>query len=280
MTLKSYLKEFQKEKKAIGQFNFSTLEQLRGITMAAVNLRMPVILGTSEGEAGFFGMEEAVAIVNAMRKKYKADIFLNLDHGGDEKLVKKAIDLGYSAVHFDGSKLELKENIKITKRLVDYAHKRGVVIEGELGHIYGESSIHSDALNVASSQLTNPEEVTLFVKSTKVDSLAIAIGTTHGVYQNEQKLDISRLKEIANNTKAFLVLHGGSGVSGDQIKEAIKSGIVKININTEIREAWKNGWQKAIENNKEEYKPYKILPEIIKEVSEKVEEKIKLFSRL
>lgn len=277
MTLKNYLKKAQRERWAIGQFNFSTLEQLRAIAEAAKEMKTPVILGTSEGECGYFGIEEAVAVVNAMRKKYKVEIFLNLDHGKDEKLVKKAIISGYSAVHFDGSKLPIEENIKITRRLADLARKKGVVMEGELGHIGGESSPHTGSSEIMEKELTSPDLVENFVKKTKVDSLAIAIGTSHGIYTVEPLLDFDRLGKIKKRTKAFLVLHGGSGVPASQIKKAIDLGITKINVNTELRIAWKEAWQDILDSNKEEYKPYKIVPKIENLIKQKVVNKINLF---
>lgn len=277
MTLKNYLKKAQRERWAIGQFNFSTLEQLRAVAKASLELKTPVILGTSEGEAEYFGLEEASAIVGELRKKYKAEIFLNLDHGKSEKIVRQAILAGYSAVHFDGSNLPIEENIKISRRLADFAHKKGVVFEGELGHIGGESAPHIGSSGIKESELTPVELVENFVKKTKVDSLAIAIGTSHGIYTDEPLLDLDRLGKIKQRTKAFLVLHGGSGVSESQIKKAINLGITKINVNTELRIAWKEAWEEILVKEKSEFKPYKILPQIEEIVEKKVVSKILLF---
>ena len=261
MTLKDYFKKAQKQKFAIGQFNFSTLEQLRGILAAAQKTKSPVILGTSEGESKFLGLKEVSALVEISKMKYKVSAFLNLDHGKDLDYIKKAIDFGYSAVHFDGSSLPLENNIRYAKKVVEYAHKKGVLVEGELDAIKREGS-------------TLPEKAERFVKETKVDSLAIAIGNVHGMHRN-LKLDLERLKQIRKKTNAFLVLHGGSGIPNVQIRKAIKFGIVKININTELRLAWKETLAKSLKT--QEIKPYKVLPKVQKAVQEKVEEKIKLF---
>ncbi len=261
MELKDYLKKAQKQKFAIGQFNFSTLEQLKGILAAAQKMKSPVILGTSEGESKFLGLKEILALVEISKMKYNVSAFLNLDHGKDLDYIKKAIDFGYPAVHFDGSGLSLEKNMKYAKKVVEYAHKKGVLVEGELDPIKKEGS-------------TLPKEAEKFIKETKVDSLAIAIGNVHGMYKNT-KLDFERLKEINSMVDAFLVLHGGSGISNVQIRRAIKSGIVKININTELRLAWKRTLAKSLKA--QEIKPYKILPKVQKAVQEKVEEKIKLF---
>lgn len=273
MTLRDYLKKAQKEKWAIGQFNFSTLEQLRGILAAAKRLKSPVILGTSEGESRFLGLEEILALIEISKMRYGALAFLNLDHAKDLDWIKKAIDFGYSAVHFDGSKLSLEKNIKYSKKIVEYAHKRGVLVEGELGYIGGESKFHKGKARIEKKDLTSPDDVRRFVRETKVDSLAIAIGNIHGVYSQMPKLDFQRLKEIKAKTKAFLVLHGASGIPRAEIKKAIKFGIVKININTELRMVWK----RALERETQEIKPYRILPRVQNLVQKKVEEKLKLF---
>lgn len=261
--LKDYLKKAQREKWAIGQFNFSSLEQLRGILEAARKKKSPVILGTSEGESRFLDFKEIIALVEISKIKYKIPVFLNLDHGRDLNLIRKAIDFGYSAVHFDGSGLPLEENIKRAKKVVEYAHKRGVLVEGELEYIKKKN-------------LTSPEKAEKFLRKTKIDSLAIAIGNVHGIYKKMPKLDFKRLKEIREKAKVFLVLHGGSGVSKPEIREAIRQGIVKININTELRLAWKKALIQAL--RAKENRPYKILPQVEEAVQRKVEEKINLFS--
>ncbi len=259
MKLKDYLEKAKREKRAIGQFNFSTLIQLRGILDAAKKLKTPVILGTSQGELNSLGLEEVVALVEISKKKWGVEAFLNLDHGNDLELIKKCVDYGFSAVHFDGSGLSLEKNIEYAKIIVQYAHKKGVLVEGELDAIGGKES-------------TSLAEAKRFVEETSVDSLAVAIGNVHGI--KKVNLDLVRLKDFSK-VSAFIVLHGGSGISSRQIKEAIKLGIVKININTELRIAWKKGLLKALESK--EIKPYKIMPFVQKSVQKKVEEKIKLF---
>ncbi len=272
-TLKYYFQKAEKEKWAIGQFNFSTLEQLRGIAAAAKETKTIVILGTSEGEINFFGMKEAIFLRDYYRKNFP-DIYLNLDHGRDIKLIKKAIDLGYDCIHFDGSDLSLKENIKKTKEIVKYAHKKGVLVEGEIVSIKGSSEIHRERFQKKIAMEEVGQAIN-FVKVTNVDSLAINIGNIHGTYSRPIRLNINLLKEINKNVPAFLVLHGGSGTSEADIKKAIKNGIVKININTELRQVWKNSLLKALK--KKTVKPYIIFPLVIEAVRAKAKEKIKLF---
>jgi len=273
-TLKYFLQKAKKEKWAIGQFNFSTLEQLKAIVSAAEKLKSPIILGTSQGEINFFGMEEAIVLKNLYRKKFPY-IYLNLDHGKDIDLIKKAIDLGYDCVHFDGSSLDFKENLKTTRKIVKYAHKKRCLVEGEIKSIQGSSEVHKKLPREI--LLEDIEKAKEFVKKTEVDSLAINIGNLHGVYAKSIRLKIDHLQKIKKAIPVFLVLHGGSGTSKKDIKEAIKNGVVKINVNTELRKAWREGLEKSLKRNKETIKPYNILPEVISEIKKVVEGKIKLF---
>jgi len=277
MTLKQYFKKANKEKWAIGQFNFSTIEQLRGIFSAASKLKSPIILGTSEGESGYLGLRETVALVEILKTEYQVPAFLNLDHGKSFDLIKKAIDYGYSAIHYDGSSFPFKENVKQTKKVVDYARGKNIVIEGELGYLRGSSQLHKKSIKIEEKDMTSVEEAKKFVKETGVDSLAVVIGNVHGVYAEMPKLNLKRLEEINNKVKENIVLHGGSGISNQEIKKSIKLGVVKVNNNTELRIAWKEALEKTLKENPSLFKPYKILPNAQLAVQKKVEEKIKLF---
>jgi len=277
MELNQILKKAKREKWAIGQFNFSTIEQLRGITGAAKKLSAPVILGTSEKESKFLGLEETIAQVRILENKMGLKLFLHLDHGKDLNYIKRAIDLGFDSVHFDGSELPFKENLKLTKEIVNYGHKKNVLVEGELGYLRGESRFfQKKKIAIKEEDLTRPEQAQEFVEKTKVDLLAPAIGNVHGIYPEMPELDFERLKEINQKTAAFLVLHGGSGILRDEIKKAIKSGIQKININTELRLIWRESLQKILKTSKE-IKPYIILPQVSQAIEKKVEKYIKLF---
>lgn len=276
MNLKKYFKNAKRQNWAIGQFNFSTVEQLRGILAAAKNLKSPLILGTSEGESKYLGVSEIIALVEILKKEYSLpSIFLNLDHGKNLNWIKRAIDYGYDVVHFDGSRLSLAENIKKTKEIVKYAHKKDVFVEAELGVIKGESEIHKRKIKIEEKDLTSPLDVAKFINETQIDSLAVAIGNIHGLYSErpKPKLDFERLKEINKKAKGFLVLHGGSGIQEKDIRKAIDFGIVKINFNTELRLVWKSSLEKSLEEI-EESAPYKILPQVQNAIQKKVEEKI------
>lgn len=280
-TLKYYFAKAKKEKFAIGAFNFSTFEQVKGIMEAAKKLKSPIILDTSEGESKFVGLAEAVAMRNVLRKKTGLPIFLNLDHGHSFERVKEAIEAGYDMVHFDGSKLPLEENIKITKKVVAAAKKKGVVVEGEVGRIGTDASrIYTEKFEIKEEDLTNVKDAELYVKKTGVNVLAVSVGTFHGmdVSGTSPNLRMDRLREISDRIEIPLVLHGGSGTPENDVKEAIRLGICKVNINTEIRLAFSNTLRKMLEINQDEIVPYKYFPEAILAVQNVVEKYLTLFT--
>ncbi len=280
-TIKHYLAKAQKEGFAIGQFNCSDFTQMKAILASCVELKSPVILGTSEGESKFLGLNEAVAIRDVLRKKTGLPIFLNLDHGKSFEYLKEAIDAGYDMVHFDGSKLPLEENIEITKQVVKYAKKIGVTVEGEVGKIGTDSSkLYAEKFEIKEEDLTKPEDVEKFLKETKVDLLAVSIGNFHGIEVSgicpNLRLDVLRaIKEKSGNVN--LVLHGGSGIPEDDIREAVGIGIDKININTEIRLAFSGNLRRFLNDNPEEITPYKYLAEAESAVERLIRRKIELF---
>jgi len=284
--VKEVLKRAQEGQYAVGSFNFSTAEVLKAIVMAAKELNSPTIVSTSEGEGEFIGMAEAAALVGAWRHGTKLPIILNLDHGKSLESVKKAIEAGYDAIHFDGSAMSYDENIANTAAIVSYVKgikekfDREIIVEGELGYLRGSSSVHEEALEIKPEDLTSPEQAKDFVERTGVDSLAIVIGNAHGIFlKSEEGLNLERLAQIreALGEKVFLVLHGGSGIPEDDIKKAIELGIVKINVNTELRVAYQVGLVKELKEKPTETTPYKILAPSFDAVKSVVKEKIKLF---
>jgi len=288
--LKYYLHKAYKEKWAIGQFNFSDWSQVKGIVAAAQQLKSPIILGTSEGESKFVGFQEAVAMRNVLRKKTGLPIFLNLDHGKSLDYLKEAILAGYDMVHFDGSKLPLDENIKISKQVVNFAKwlrlrqgfggQGGVMVEGEVGKFGTDASrMYSEKFEIKEEDLTNVEDAKKYVKQTGVDVLAVSVGTFHGIdiAGISPNIRLDRLQEIRDTINIPLVLHGGSGTPEQDLKKSIQSGIVKININTETRLAFTGNLRKSLENDKEEITPYKYLQEPINAVQAVVDGKIRLF---
>ena len=279
--LKYYFEKAQKEKFAIPQFNFSDFSQMKAIVSKSAELKSPVILGTSEGESKFFGLEEAVALRDVLRKKFNLPIFLNLDHGKTFEYLKQAGDAGYDMIHFDGSKLPLDENIKIAKEVVKYAKKKNILVEGEVGKIGTDGSrLYSEKFEIKEEDLTKPEDAFRFLNETKASLLAISMGNFHGIEISgvDPNLRLDVLKAVKEkNPDALLVLHGGSGTPEDDIKEAIQMGIVKININTELRLAFSGNLRRFLQNNPEEIVPYKFLTDAINSVGKVAGQKISLF---
>jgi len=279
-TLDHYFKKAIKETFAVGQFNVSNLEGLRAVVAAAGVLKSPVIIGTSEGESRFLGLNQIVALVRSFREETGLPVFLNLDHGKSFDYIKEAVDAGYDSCHFDGSQLELEENIKIAKEVVKYAAKKKVLIEGEIGFVKGSSTILENVPEVKEEDLTDPAEAEEFIKRTGVSRLAVNVGTFHGMNASgrDLRVNLKRLGEIKKAVGDFpLVLHGASGVLPEDIKEAINLGIRKINLNTELRVAFTNALRKFFEENPKEMVPYKYMPVAVQAVQKVVEEKIGLF---
>jgi len=286
-TLKQSVLEAREKKVAIGHFNISNLEAFWGIFRAAQSLDVPVIIGVSEGERDFVGVKQAVALVKSIREEYDYPIYLNADHTYSFERVKEAIDAGFDSVIIDGAKLSFEENVKLTKQCVEYARSSGreVLVEGELGYI-GQSSKILDEIPegvvLDESSLTDPVKAKEFVELTGVDMLAPAIGNFHGMLRGgvDPKLNIERVKQIADSTSIPLVLHGGSGNSEDDFKQSIANGIAIVHINTEIRVAYKQGLQIGLSENPDEVAPYKFLKQSVKAVRDVVTDKLRFFNNL
>jgi len=279
MTLNDWLKKAQEEKFAIGHFNVSNLEAVKAVVEAAKKLQAPAIIGVSEGEREFFGVREVVSVVGAYRRDTGLPIFLNADHTRSFEKIKEAVDAGFDSVHFDGSGLPYEENVAETKRSVEYAKRenKDISVEGELGYLRGASQVQK-GVKISKSDFTDPDQAKEFVARTGVDRLAPVFGNIHGIVtKQKEKLDLKRLTAIRFKTDAFLVLHGGSGLSDRDIREAVKRGITKVHINTELRVAYREALDKALHEMPEETTPYKYLPQAVEAIQQVVEEKIKLF---
>ena len=279
--LNEILQRATKEGWAVGHFNISNLEQLRAIMEAAKELKAPIMIGLSERERKAVGLKEAVALVKAFREEYGLPVFLNPDHSHSAESAKEAFDAGFDSVHVDLSALPYEENLRGTKEVVDYVNRRlaSVSIEGELGYLRGESKIQKEKIEIKQEDLTKPEEAADFARKTGITRFAGAYGNSHGISIDEPALDIERIKAVrkALLENVAMVLHGGSGIPDEQIKEAIKAGIANIHVNTEIRVAFTEALRKSLAENPDETVPYKITPQAIEAVKQKVEEKLKLF---
>ena len=270
ITLGKYFRRAQKEKWALGQFNFSDFKILEAIVSAAKEMRSPVILGTSEGESKSLGLNQTVALVRSFREETGLPLFLNLDHGKSFEYIKKAVDAGYDSVHFDGSGLSLAENIRETKKIREYADNFNVWVEGEID-VIGKAS-------GSAGILTDPQQALAFIRATRINSLAVSVGNLHGGQSSapNPNLNLKRLQEIKEKLKDWpLVLHGGSGVPDEDIEAAIKLGVIKININTELRATFNKALKEALK--KPEIVPYKYMPKVVLKVQKVVAGKIKLF---
>lgn len=286
-TLRECVKEVQEKKVALGHFNISNTEGLWGVFRAAQSLNTPVIIGVSEGERDFIGVKQVVALVKSLRDEFDYPVFLNADHTYSFDRVKEAIDAGFDSVIFDGAKLSFEDNVKVTKQCVDYARDcgRDVLVEGELGFIGTSSKVLDEipeGVMLDEKSLTDPEKAKEFVEMTGLDMLAPAVGNFHGMLRGgvDPKLNIERVKKISDATKIPLVLHGGSGNSEDDFRQAIVNGVCIVHINTEIRVAYKQGLQIGLTENPDEIAPYKFLKPAVKAVQDVVEKKLKLFNNL
>jgi len=263
------------EKYAVPHFNINNLEWTRYILESAEEMRSPVILGVSEGAAKYMGGFKTVAnLVKGLIEDLNITIpvCLHVDHGTSLEICKKAIDAGFTSVMIDASKYSLEENINITNQVVEYAKNFNVTVEAEVGHIGGtEDNLSSD---IAYAKI---EDVIKLVNLTKVDVVAPALGSVHGLYKGEPKLDFEKMKEISDLVKIPLVLHGGTGIFDEQIKKAITCGISKININTDLQIEWSNAVRKFIKENNSVYDPRKIIGSGKIAIQDKIKEKITLF---
>lgn len=230
------------EGKAVAALNFYNAETLRAHINAANELDSPLILQTTESTINYLGIEMIAAMARAAAVEMNRAVALHLDHGASFEIAKKCVEAGYSSVMIDGSKLPFEQNVELTKSVVEMAHAHGVSVEGELGHV----TQNADNLDV-SEFFTRPEDAKKFVAETGVDALAVAIGTAHGFYKGEVRLDFARLREIAAIVPATaLVLHGGSGVPAELMQEAIRGGIRKINFGTELKNAFTLAVKKSL----------------------------------
>lgn len=280
MTALDWLKKAKEEKFAIGAFNVGNLETFKAIVTAGANKKSPIIIESSPGETEWMGADNIVDLAKNYSQDFGVPILVNLDHAVTFEECEKGIEAGYDLIHFDGSKLPYEENVSICKKVAELAHAKGLTCEGELDHIGGSSEVHQGSAGeeAAKIPMTEPEKAAEFVKATGVNIFAAFIGNVHGLYLGqEKKLDIERLKKIAESTGVFLSLHGSSGIPEEQVKEAIQNGIVKVNLNTEIRQAYKDTLEKVLHKNPEEYALYKSEPPILEAIQKLVEAKIELF---
>ncbi|GAC1413175.1 MAG: fructose-bisphosphate aldolase [Candidatus Doudnabacteria bacterium] len=284
MNLKEALEKADQDKVAIGHFNISDLAALKGISGAARELNVPVIIGLSEGERAFVGVNEAVALVRSIAKEFDQQIFINADHTHSLESALVAAKAGFDSIVYDRSELPFEENIKETAKAVKELKNinPNIIIEGEIGNIGSGSEIHDKAPeNIG---LSTPEESLRFIKETGVDVLAPAVGNMHGLLSSmvsgdvKKRLRLDVIEEIKKATGIYLTLHGASGTDDEDIKKAIAAGITIIHINTEIRIAWRKGLDTALAAHPDELAASKIFPESVSSVQRVVKSRLELFN--
>lgn len=290
---KILLRKARKRRYALGAFNVYNIETIKAVIGAAEKVKSPVILQTSASAINYAGLSILAETIKVASKCSKMPIVLHLDHAKNAQLIKKCINAGYSSIMFDGSDLPFLKNIAITKKITQLAHKRRVSVEAELGTIGGKEDFSS------SIHYTNPKQAEIFIKKTKIDSLAIAIGTSHGAYKSQVKnLKFDILKEIKEKTKIPLVLHGASliekreinkaknygikikkslGISKGDIKKAIKLGICKINVDTDLRIIFSSAMREFYSKNPSNINPRDALIYAEKEMEKSVIEHLNIF---
>lgn len=214
--------------------DFLTLNAARVFVQTADALKTPILLSFAQGHAGLISLEEAALVGKYWAEKVATPIVLHLDHGQDFDFLRRAIELGFTSVMLDASMKEMDENIRLTKEVVAYAHTKGVSVEAEIGHVGGASEGVEGA--TSESVYTTVEEAKAFAEATAVDSLAVSIGTSHGVYKSNKapELNFTRLRELAAAVPVPLVLHGGSGTGDENLRRAVREGIAKLNIYTDF----------------------------------------------
>lgn len=283
--LREVLEQAQKNRVAIGHFNISDSVQLKAVFTAAQELKLPVLVGVSEGEREFIGVRQIAALVRSFREEFDFPIFLNADHTYSVAKAQEAARNGFDLVVFDASKQPLDDNVRRTKEVVEAVKsiKADILVEGEIGYIGTGSAIHEEIPEL-SKGLTTPAEAKQYAESTGIDLLAPAVGSMHGMLpsmvqgKTRKRLDIPRIAGIKAAAQVLLTLHCGSGTDDEDFRKAIAAGINVIHINTELRVAWRSGLEEAMRENPNEVVPYKILQLPLKSVKQVARSRMRLFS--
>lgn len=279
-------KRTREEKFAVGSFNVDNQETLKAIALAAKNKNAPVLVEVSHGEVDMIGLQNLRCMVDNYKDELGIEMYINLDHSPTVEGVggcKAAIDAGYEFIHIDISQANHdatdEEIIEATKEVVRYAAKTGALVESEPHYFGGSSNLHKEKFDYEEIKKTfsTPEGAKAFVNATGIDTFAAAIGNLHGKYPVPKQLDIALLEKIRDSIDCAISLHGGSGTPSHFYKEAVRAGISKININSDMRVAYRETLEKALKENPDEYAVIKLMPEVIAAVQKVVEEKIDLF---
>jgi fructose-bisphosphate aldolase class II len=273
----------REEKFAVGAFNVDNQETLKAIALAAKAKNAPVLVEASHGEVEHIGLHNLRCMVDNYKAEYGLEMYINLDHSPTVEAAKAAIDAGFEFIHIDVSQANHdasdQEIIDSTIEVVRYAAKTGALVESEPHYFGGSSNVHKEEIDYDEIRKTfsTPEGAKAFVNATNVDTFAAAVGNLHGKYPVPKQLDIALLEQIRASIDCAISLHGGSGTPDHFYKEAVKAGISKVNINSDMRLAFRETLEKVLRENPDEYAVVKLMPEVIEAVQKVVEHKIEMF---
>lgn len=268
---------------AVGAFNIDNQETLIAICRAAQAKQSPVLIEVSQGEVDAMGLDNIRDLVDNYRQEYGIEVFVNLDHSPSVENAKRGIDAGYEFIHIDVSQANHdasdEEIIAATKEVVEYAKFTGALVESEPHYFGGSSNLHDEDINYDEIKKTfsTPEGSKHFVEATGIDTFAAAIGNLHGKYPVPKELDLELLQQIREAIDCNISLHGGSGTPGHYFEEAARIGVAKVNINSDLRIAFRETLEKVLQENPDEFAVVKLMPEVYNAVQHVVEEKIDMF---
>lgn len=270
---------------ALGAFNIDNQETLIAICRAVQSQNAPAMVEVSNSEVKAMGLKNIRDMVDNYRDEYGIELYINLDHSPSVETAKAAIDAGYEFIHIDISQADkdasYEEIVDKTKQVVEYAKTTGALVESEPHYFSGSSNVHEETIDYEEirKDFTDPDDARQFISETGIDTFAVAIGNLHGKYPVPKQLDIDLLGQIreAVPAESFLSLHGGSGTPGHYYQDAVKTGISKVNLNSDLRYTFRTTLEKVLKENPDQYAVVKLMPEVINAVQVVVEEKIKLF---
>jgi fructose-bisphosphate aldolase class II len=271
------------QKFAVGAFNIDNQETLIAVSQAAQKMNAPVFVEVSDGEVKALGLENIRDMVDNYRLEYGVEMYINLDHSPSVEAAKKGIDAGFEFIHIDISQANhdasLEEIIAKTKEVVEYAKFTGALVEAEERYFMGSSNLHTETIDYEEVKKynTKPEEAVSFVNQTGIDTLAVQIGNLHGLYPVPKELDLDLLQQLRDAIECQISLHGGSGTPLHYFEDAAKIGVSKININSDMRYAFRKTLEKVLAENPDEYAVVKLMPQVYSEVQKVVEAKIAAF---
>jgi len=273
------------EKFALGAFNIDNQETLIAVSKAAANKKSPVLVEVSAGEVDALGLQNVRCMVDNYRQEYGIEMYINLDHSPSVEAAKAGIDAGFEFIHIDLSQAKRDasdaEIAEATKEVVEYAKTAGALVESEPHYFGGSSNVHTETIDYEEIKkyFTKPEEAVKFINETGIDTFAVACGNLHGLYPVPKQLHLDLIEQVraAVPERAYLSLHGGSGTPEDEFRGAVQRGISKININSEMRKAFRTNLEKVLADHPTEYAVVKLMPPVIEAVQAVVENKMDIF---